>query len=236
MSTENLGSLNYMGYCEMIIVATLGFDERPVLHAISETGFRGIEKIFLIRPFGDDPRAVKAVSEIKKLASIANLSDEDVVSYRVDVGDFWGSVAMIHMLLREVAKNTEDYAVLCLGGGLRALVLETYTGFILLPLDERKKFRVRIDLETGDYVIILRGEEMFLDTRVSSSEIEVLETLREEPGLTLTEVSDKLVKPTSTIHRVLKKLCSRNLVVRKENKYYLSPAGESLLKILETQS
>lgn len=217
----------------MIIVATLGFDERPVLHAISETGFKGVEKIFLIRPFNDDPRAVKAVSEIKKLASIANLGDEDVVSYRVDVRDFWGSVAMIHRLLREVAKNTGDYVVLCLGGGLRALVLETYTSFILLSLDERRKFKVRIDLETGDHVIVLRGEEIFLDTRVSSSELEILETLREEPGLTLTEISDKLIKPTSTVHRVLKKLCSRNLVVRRENKYYLSPAGESLLKIIE---
>ncbi len=222
------------GVLELIIVATLGFDERPVIHAISQAGFKGIEKIFLIRPFSDDPRAIKAVSEIKKIASIAGLGDEDVISYRVEVEDFWRSVAMIHMLLREAVQNSEDYVVLCLGGGLRALVLEAYNGFILLPIELRKKIIVRIDLETGKKTIVLRGEEILLDTKLSSSELEILETLSKESGLTLTEISDKLVKPASTIHRVLKKLCTRSLVVKRENRYYLSPAGESLLKIIET--
>ncbi|ABN69432.1 CRISPR-associated HTH regulatory protein, Csa3 family [Staphylothermus marinus F1] len=215
----------------MILIATLGFDERPVLHALSEAGFGNVDKIILIRPANDDPRAVKAVSEIKKIAVISGLRDEDVISYRVEVSDFWGSVRMIHELFLDHARNNNEI-ILCLGGGLRALVLETFTAFILLTPKLRSVFRVRIDLETGAGSIIISGAEIFTNTSLSRNELEVLRIILEEPGITLSRISDRIVKPASSIHRILKKLLDRGFVRREGNKYYLSPAGRAVLEIV----
>lgn len=216
----------------MIIVATLGFDERPVIRALSEAGFKGFSKIYLIRPIDDDPRAVKAVAEIKKISSMAGLRDEDVVSLRVDPRSFWESVSIVHDLLSSIAKGGSEEIHLLLGGGLRALVLEAYTAFILLTDNTRSKIKVRVDLETGDHTIIISGEELPPDTKLSEAEHRILEILGERPGLTMTDISDIMVKPASTTHRLLKKLLLRGLLVKKENRYYLSPKGRALLKIL----
>jgi len=216
----------------MIIVSTLGFDERPVLRALSETGFKGVEKILLIRPLDDDPRAVKAVSEIKKIASIAGLRDEDIISYRVDPRHFWESVSIIYDLLDKTAGET-DNAVLLLGGGLRALIIETYTAFLLLSSSKRSRYIVRIDLETGDYTVVVPGAEIILNTMLNPLERRVLEIIKEKPGASLTDVSDMLVKPTSTIHRVLKRLLEKGLVEKRNRKYYLTSSGRIALKIIK---
>ncbi len=218
----------------MIIVSTLGFDERPVIRAASSAGFENIEKIVLIRPVNDDPRALKAVSEIKKIAVMAGLREEDIVSLRVDPLDFWGSVSLIYELLLGAAEESREI-MLCLGGGLRALVIEAFTAFTLLPYRVRTRFRLRIDLESGRGSITLTGGEIILDTRLSENEEAVLRLLAEEPGLTLTMISDRLVKPVSTIHRVLKKLVERRLVRRIGAKYYLGQPGLTLLKIIGVQ-
>lgn len=216
----------------MIITATLGFDERPVLHAVSEAGFHNIEKIYLIRPQEDDPRAVKAVSEIKKIAVLSGLRDEDVISFRVEVRDFWGAVVLINKLYREIISSVSDKMILCLSGGFRALVLEAYTAYILLSMEDRAKTVLRIDLETGDYRILISGVEIITGMDISRNELEVLKTLSAMGGLTLSEISNILVKPVSTIHRVLKKLLEKKYVVKKNNKYYITPAASSLLRIM----
>ncbi|NPA98740.1 MAG: CRISPR locus-related DNA-binding protein [Crenarchaeota archaeon] len=219
------------GVSNMIIISTIGFDERPVLRALSETGFRGIEKIILIRPLDDDPRAVKAVSEIKKIASIAGLRDEDIVSYRVDPHHFWESVSLIYDLLENTMSGANS-VVLLLGGGLRALIIETYTAFLLLSCSKRTKCIVRIDLETGDSTIVVPGAEIIVNTVLTPLEKRVLETIKEKPGASLTIISDVLVKPASTIYRVLKRLVDKGLVEKRNRKYFLTSSGKIALKIM----
>jgi len=214
----------------MIIIATLGFDERPVVRSLAEAGFRGVDKIVLIRPIDDDQRAVKAVSEIKKIASMAGLSDEDIISYRVDVHDFWSSTSMIYSLFLENLRE-ESFIVLCLGGGLRALVLEAYTAFILLPHYLRKKIRVRIDLETGRDSIVIGGEEFIIDLGRLDKEYMVLKVVKENPGINLSTLSYKIGKPVSTTHRLLKRLVEKGFLEKKDGQYYLTGAGRAFLKI-----
>ncbi len=219
----------------MIIVATLGFDERPVVRTISEKGFEGIAKIYLIRPLDDDPRASKAIAEIKKIASIAGVSDEDVVSFRTDPRRFWESVSLIHDLITSILASSGEEVMFLLGGGLRALILEAYTAFLLIPRDARSRIKLRIDLEIGGQPIILDGGEIPIkNIDVSDAELRILEVLAANPGLNLTGVSDVLVKPTSTIHKSLKKMLAHGLLVREGNKYYLSQLGRIMLRIMSS--
>ncbi len=213
-----------------IIISTLGFDERPVIRSLASIGFRDVEKIVLIRPYEDDQRAVKAVSEIKKIASMASLRDEDIVSYRVDVYDYWLSISMIYNLYMEYV-SLDKNIIVCLGGGLRALVLEAYTALILLPNNLRRSIIIRIDLETGKNTIVLRGEEILTSLEISSQQYRVLELLEDEPGLYLSKISYEIDKPVSTTYRVLKKLVEQGYIEKRENRYYLTSKGKALLNI-----
>ncbi len=214
-------------------MATLGFDERPVIRTMSEKGFEGITKIYLIRPLDDDPRGSKAVAEIRKIASIAGVSDEDVVSFRVDPRMFWESVSLIHDLMASILASSREEVVVLLGGGLRALILEAYTAFLLIPCDARSRLRLRIDLEIGGQPIIINGGEIPIrNIDISDAELRILEVVAANPGLNLTGISDVLVKPTSTIHKSLKRLLAHGLLAREGNKYYLSQLGRILLRLI----
>lgn len=212
----------------MIIIATLGFDERPVIRSMAETGFENIDRIVLICPHNTDQRAVKAISEIMRIASIASIRNEDIVVHRVNVNNFWKSVASIYKLILKYYEEGGNI-LLCLSGGLRALILESYTAFILIPLSLKKNIKLRIDLETGLHTIFLHGSEIVPSINRSDIEYMILEIVRRSPGANLTIISRKIDKPVSTTHRILKRLLDQGLIRREGNKYYLADAGEVLL-------
>ncbi|OYT39709.1 MAG: hypothetical protein B6U89_03670 [Desulfurococcales archaeon ex4484_58] len=186
----------------------------------------------LIKPSIDDPRAVKAVSEIKKIASLTGISEDRVVVVKIDVEDFWKSIVSIYKVLIDVIRSVDE-AIICLSGGLRVLVIETYTALLLLPEEYRAKTIVRIDLESSSSSVSLKGSALLTDLHLREIEYNILSILYGEPGLNLSSISDRIVKPVSTTWRVLKKMVDKNLLVKEDNSYYLSSKGLTIFKLYE---
>jgi len=126
-----------------------------------------------------------------------------------------------------------DEAIICLSGGLRVLVIETYTALLLLPEEYRAKTIVRIDLESSSSSVSLKGSALLTDLHLREIEYNILSILYGEPGLNLSSISDRIVKPVSTTWRVLKKMVDKNLLVKEDNSYYLSSKGLTIFKLYE---
>lgn len=215
---------------EYIIISTLGFDERPVIRSLGNLGFRNVKKIFLLRPVKSDPRSDKAVSEIRRVAVLAGVNDEDIVVKEINVYDFWSSIAEINMLLRRQASGGKRI-ILNISGGLRILVLEAFYALLLLPDDVKKNIRVQVEPETGSGGILFDASELITRLEIPQTMLDALRIISETPGVNLSTLSRLLIKPTSTTWRMLEKLVKEGLVEKKGRGYYATPKGAALYKL-----
>jgi len=207
------------------LIASLGFDERHVIRNLLRIGFKGIKKIILLIPSWDiDSRTKRAIDEIVKIAVIAGLERNSIVTYRVDVKNLYNAVKAIYRLYRELVNEEVDKVIVSLGGGLRALIIEAFLAIILLDRNTREKITVIVDLETGeDYIVV--DPSIPFNYIPSENEVLVLNKLFQEP-MSFKELLETTKLPRTTLWKTLCKLQENKLVKQQESRYAITEIGK----------
>lgn len=218
-----------------ILVASLGFDERHVIRSVIGMGMGGIDEIILLVPdWGLEERTIEAIEEIEKIAELAGISSRRIRVEKIKVEDFWKAVSRIIELLREGYMKGVDEIIVSLGGGLRILVLETYTAVILIEEGIRKKIKIKIDIETKGKGPLIEGEEIPLCIELTPTEKIVLREIVDKRKATLKQLTETLEIPRSTIWKILSKLVKKKLLIKHGKQYTPTKTAETLIKIKPT--
>ena len=208
------------------IVAVLGFDERHVVRSILRLGFRNASSIHLILPDREeiDKRSAEAIERIRGLADAAGVGGVKV--HRVNFESFDEAVLQIADILASVILGGSE-AILSLGGGMRALVIEAYAASLSLPEELRKYLKIVIDFETGEgYAEI----EPRIPSYRTLSEEEVLILREAERGeATPTKISEKLHIPKSSAWKKLAQMVEEGLLVKEVKGSYKPTRKATLL-------
>ncbi len=211
------------------IVGAIGFDERPFLHCLLESFRRKFspEKAVLLVPSNKDKRNETVVINLRDLLKGFNI---EIEVKEVDPFDLLYSIASIYESIRDF-----DQLVICLSGGMRSLVLASYTAALSLPLEVHPNVKLYIEIE-GDptsgkvyslnevsaYVLNLYGRR---DLRAKIIGIVKEINEKEGRGATFSDIHKVLKKERSkaTIHKTLEKLVEEGILTRNgEEGYYLS--------------
>ena len=192
-----------------VLVATIGFDERPVIRAILRHGL-GFKGILLLKPREpDDPRSRRVVENIRELVDKTGAKTPLIVG-EVDVTDFYRAVGEIKSQLAETMGGRGGDIVLLLGGGMRSLVLETLVAVIQLSNELLVNGVLEVDIEGSTSYVSARIEDL-IPVTITPQERRVLEELDREPA-TLSNLSNRLDMPKTTLWKILQRLEEKKLV------------------------
>jgi len=215
------------------IIATLGFDERHVIRSMLRIGFGGVQKIVLLVPRGGlEERAKRALDEISKLAGLAGVKDISTAEVPIEV--FHEAVATIRRIVRDCVRSFGG-AVVSLGGGMRALVIETLLAVLTLPIQDKKSVKIVVDLETSQGSIEFPAS-IPIDIRLSEVEIRALEYVINKGRATLGEVSEDLKLARSTAWKALEKLVSIGCLKKEDFTYIPTDIGLFVNAIIKSSA
>ncbi len=194
-----------------VLVATIGFDERPVIRAILRHGL-GFNEILLLKPREpDDPRSRRVVENIRELVDKTGANIPLTVG-EVDITDFYRAVGEIKSWLADTISRHRGDIVLLLGGGMRSLVLETLVAAIQLSNELLVNGVLEVDIEGSTSYVSARIEDL-IPVTITPQEKRVLEELDKEPA-TLSNLSNRLDMPKTTLWKILQRLEEKKLVVK----------------------
>ncbi len=212
------------------IIATLGFDERHIVRSILRIGFGGVKKILLLVPRGGiEEKTTKAFDQVKSLASIAGVDDVSMVE--IPVERFDDAVAEIRRLAYECVSKYSRVFV-SLGGGMRALVVETLIAIFTLPPSEKRKIDIVVDLETGKDSVKFPAW-IPLELRLSDVESRVLEYVVSKGSANLADVATELNIARSTAWKALERLVDAGFLTKREFVYEPTEVGKFVYSIIK---
>lgn len=220
------------------IVAVMGFDWRHVVKSILRIGFKKVTSIHLILPPWDDGRARDGINRIKEIATSAGLSEDKVIIHKHDPLKLGETVLGIAKLFVDLIP--EGDVLLSLGGGMRALVVEALIAALSLDPAVRKRIKVVIDLEGHEESVEFGADEVALySLRLPGGQGEnaVLDLAVKKGFVTPKLVADKLGKPKSTSHALIKALERKGLLRRvRWGVYEPTELGRMIRKIQQVRS
>jgi len=209
----------------MIFIATLGFDEKFALRAILRRGLSNGDKIFVIAPKRDDPRAEKAYTSLKQM--IERLAQVKIQRIRIDSENMPKAIAQLRSFLSEIMKSKES-VVLNVSGGQRIVIVELLAAALSLGAYD---FELEIETEDSSTVVSIPLRIMAkLDT--DFTDMKIMEKLYDSPK-TLGEISLETKVNRSTVWRRLNKLIELGLVEKSNGKYKLTDIGKSRIYNVE---
>ena len=213
------------------LVAVLGFDERHVIKSILRVGFKNVIGIYLIVPMGRITKQTEdAIKRIKEIAGMAGVNQVEV--YEIDPLHFEESVAKLRSLLMKLCAGGEE-VIVSLGGGIRAMVIESIIAATLLPQNMRKYVKIVSDLETGEGYIELVLADILLINELRYEELLLIKYLKERGRVGPTDINRNLSIPKTTAWKLLNKLASRGVIEKEGREYKLTENGARLSKIAE---
>jgi len=211
------------------LVAVLGFDERHVIKSILRIGFKNVIGLYLIVPSG---RVVKqteeAIRRIREIAGMAGVASVEV--FEVDPLRFEEAVARLRSLLMKLCAGGVE-VIVSLGGGMRALVVESLTASILLPRDMWRFLRIVSDLETGEGYVEFVLEDVMLINELRYEELMLINYVSERGSAGPTDISRDLSIPKTTAWKALNKLLGKGLLKKVGREYRLTDEGVRLSSI-----
>jgi len=211
------------------IIATLGFDERHIVRSILRIGFGGVKRILLLVPRGGvEDKTMKAFEQIKSLASIAGVDDVSMVEVPIEM--FNDAVAEIRKIAYECVSKYNRVFV-SLGGGMRALVIETLIAIFTLPPSEKRKIEIVVDLESGKDSIRFPAW-IPLELRLSDVESRVLEYVVSKGSANLADVATELDIARSTAWKALERLVDAGFLTKREFVYEPTDVGKFVYSLI----
>lgn len=215
------------------IVAVMGFDWRHVVRCVLRIGFKKITAIHLVMPIWPDERAERGVEEIRKISEVAGLPPDRVSVHRVDPTKFTETVFDLSELLSSVWASEGDILV-SLGGGMRALVVETFIAALAVHSRSGARIRFVIDLEGREDFVEFTAEDVLIVRRgrPSGKELEVLRLARDGAVVTPKRVSEVLNIPRSTAHYILDSLRKEGYLRKVgRGKYVITSLGRAAASV-----
>lgn len=205
------------------LICTLGFDTDPVVRRIvgSRLEEGGVLLLLTAKPLR--PETESAINDIKGLVSAAYGSSVKVEVKAINLHSFHEAVSEVR---KELERFKHDDIVLNLSGGMRALVLSTYTAYLISGLDKAK---LVIDLEGRQGTVELPCMASLLTTppQLTEEKLKILALLKEPK--TPHELSELLDKDLTTIYRHLRDLEDLKLIERENRMVRLSSLGRMLV-------
>ncbi len=225
-----------------LFIFTLGFEEKFAIRMITAHGLDEGDKLLMIT----GPLVEKTQRTISFIRDFLNKYFSGKVAMEVfelkDISDFPNLVDRLYDKLRdEVLKF--DEIIVNLSGGMRVIVLATYTALTLLLLSIKDIGKIHVELETEDSsarisIPIHLAKLLKLRGSLSHEKVQVLKLISCKP-MTAKEIAQALGKDETTIRRHLMELVSLGLVVRKETRpfrYVLSKDYVLFIKLLQSSS
>jgi len=211
------------------IIAPLGFDIRPVIRAMMDSGFANLKEVYLIVPKGEkDQRVETALSEVKKVAQLGGLNELKKVE--VDYSDFFQAILSIRKLIDSISISGEKIIV-SLGGGMRVLVTEVLIACIIANEAQRKMLEVFIYPESGEGTrVSFVVQDVITISNLHEEEFRLLNVIKEMRYGSITSISEKLKIPKSTAWKRINKLVEMGLVREERRKYVLTELGERVVE------
>ncbi len=199
------------GTTNRLLVATIGFDERPVIRAVLRHGLK-FDKMLLLRPREpSDPRSNRVIENIRGIIEKTGMGVEVTVG-EVTVNDFYRGVGEIKKHIMGEIKGSRKEILLLLGGGMRSLVLETLVAAIQLSRELLIEGLLEVDIEGSTHYTSARIEDL-VPLTISPQERRVLEELAGKPR-TLAELVSRLDIPKTTLWKILRRLEEKRLVIK----------------------
>lgn len=204
----------------MIIILTLGFDEKFALRAIARRGLSPQDEVLVILAEPIDVRVERAYTQLKEV--IKKIYDQTTInSIIVNVKDF---DAAICTLVEEFVKRKNSYFIINLSGGFRALILEVLAAALLAEV------KGEVESELEDFTKVVTFPLKILKTsEIDNIDLSILNTLSES-GLPLSIITAKIGRGKTTVWRRLKRLEERGLVVHQKI-YQITSLGRLTLKV-----
>ena len=211
------------------IIAPLGFDIRPVIRAMMDSGFADLKGVYLIVPKGEkDQRVETALSEVKKVAQLGGLNELKKVE--VDYSDFFQAILSIRKLIDSISISGEKIIV-SLGGGMRVLVTEVLIACIIANEAQRKMLEVFIYPESGEGTrVSFVVQDVITISNLHEEEFRLLNVIKEMRYGSITSISERLKIPKSTAWKRINKLVEMGLVREERRKYVLTELGERVVE------
>ena len=211
------------------IIAPLGFDIRPVIRAMMDSGFANLKEVYLIVPKGEkDQRVETALSEVKKVAQLGGLNELKKVE--VDYSDFFQAILSIRKLIDDISISGEKIIV-SLGGGMRVLDTEILIACMIAADFQQKRLQVFIypEPEKGTRMSFT-VQDVTTISNLHREEFRLLNAIKEMRYGSITSISEKLKIPKSTAWKRINKLVEMGLVREEKRKYALTELGERVVE------
>jgi len=205
------------------IITTLGFDISHTLLVITRSSVRPSKIIALVGSIkGEiDQRAESAFTMLKQFASMINVGIE-----RVDI-----EVTEVDKAIEKILSVLENNlpAILDIGGGLRLLVIETYTAYMLLSPSKIDNITLYIALEGRNQLINIDiktiKKKLTTSKMLSDMQKTILKIIEEKEVITPKEILDKLTKSgikitKQQLSKTLTKLINIGLIEKIERGKY----------------
>lgn len=195
----------------MILLITLGFDERFALRAILRNGVTQRDAIYLFMSEGGDPRAEKAFGALREIVA-KGFPELKVEKVEVPLGSFPLAVSRLRTFLKQLAGQK---TILNLSGGQRALLVSLLSAALSLDLDSE------VEVETEDSRTIFQFPLKMLKTiPLDELDTRILKLMRENYPLKIKDIAQRLGVSKPTIWRRLERMRREGLVTRDEQNTY----------------
>ncbi|MBB5254135.1 CRISPR-associated CARF protein Csa3 [Sulfurisphaera ohwakuensis] len=199
----------------MILVVTLGFDEKFQIRALMRR-FNNLEKVIVVGSFNDE-RAKKALESFENVMKSAQVNYELV---EVDPHNFYDTIITITKKI--INNNKGRMFVLNISGGMRILIIELLFAFIFSGLEAE----VEIESEDFNTVVSFRLSDMY-PAHLTQDHIRILMSIKQ--GYTsINSIHKRVDMSLSTTWRRLKELREMGLI-DEENR--LTVKGELVIKM-----
>jgi CRISPR-associated protein Csa3 len=208
----------------MILIVTLGFDEKFALRAIMRRGIKEGDKLIALLPKKGDPRGEKAFLTLKQ--TLLNMLPKlEVEMVEVNLQDPYEAISNLRKLFKSLSLKGEEL-ILNLSGGQRLLIIETLAAALSLDLRNMK-----FELETEDSSLYFTSSlDIMLPMDLDKVDLSILQKVAEKGSIKLTDMVNEIECPKTTLWRKLNRLAELKLVEKDNDYYSLSDLGRSRLE------
>lgn len=206
---------------KMILIVTLGFEEKFALRAMMRRGIKEGDKLIALLPQKGDPRGEKAFLTLKQ--TLLNMLPKlEVEKIEINVQDPYGAISSLRKILKSLSLKGDEL-ILNISGGQRLLIIETLAAALSLNLGNLK-----FELETEDSSLYFTSSlDIMLPMDLDKLDLEILKKIAEKGIIKLTDLLDKIEIPKTTLWRKLNRLAELKLLEKDKDNYILSDLGRS---------